>query len=106
MTLQQKQLTKLRTWLTEREDDLSTIAQPGPDFEATTRQLVTLQQLRESIEKQNDLINSLRNMIINVDDPDFTDLEDQLSAIGERSVQQTNTPFKEATLKGYMEQAD
>lgn len=86
MTLQQKQLMKMRNWLTEREDALSTIAQPGPDFESTTAQLVTLQELRESIDKQKDLVNSLGNMIINADDPDFTDLEDQLGAIGERSV--------------------
>lgn len=85
MTLQQRQLTKLRNWLTEREDVLSTIAQPGPDFESTTKQVDILQELQEAIEQQQELVTSLGNMIINVDDPDFTDLEDQLTAIGERS---------------------
>ncbi|XP_022701395.1 dystrophin-like isoform X1 [Varroa jacobsoni] len=84
MTLQQRQLTKLRNWLTEREDVLSTIAQPGPDFESTTKQVDILQELQEAIEQQQELVTSLGNMIINVDDPDFTDLEDQLTAIGER----------------------
>lgn len=84
MTLQQLQLTKMRNWLTEREDELSTIAQPASDFESTSEQLETLQCLQESIEKQKDLVKSVSNLIINYDDPDFTDLEDQLAAIGER----------------------
>ncbi|OQR72974.1 dystrophin-like [Tropilaelaps mercedesae] len=83
-TLQQQQLAKMRNWLTEREDALSTITEPGPDYESTTNQMMILQELLEAIEQQQELVGSLGNMIINVDDPDFADLKDQLSAVGER----------------------
>lgn len=86
MQLQQQRLKQLRDWLTQHEDTLSTIAQPGPDYAATVQQIEVLTKLQTEIHEQQDLVNSLTEMIINVDDPDFSDLEDQLMATGERFV--------------------
>lgn len=84
MQLQQQRLIQLRDWLTQHEDTLSTIAQPGPDYAATVQQIEVLKKLQMEIHEQQDLVNSLSEMIINVDDPDYADLEDQLMATGER----------------------
>ncbi|XP_064473113.1 dystrophin-like isoform X2 [Ornithodoros turicata] len=88
MQLQQEQVNSLRQWLTDAEDRISRLGPAGPDLDATQRQLEMHKELQDDIEKEQDVVNSLSNMVVVVDESNTenasTALEDQLAALGER----------------------
>ncbi|CAN7989457.1 unnamed protein product [Ixodes hexagonus] len=84
MKMQQQQQNSLRQWLTETEDRISRFGQPGPDLETARRQLEQHKKLQDDIEKEQQVVNSLSNMVVVVDESTFTALEDELAALGER----------------------
>ncbi|XP_076373889.1 LOW QUALITY PROTEIN: dystrophin-like [Tachypleus tridentatus] len=88
MELQQQQLNSLRRWLTEMEDKISRLGPVGPDLPAVYRQIEQHQKLQNDTEQQQEMVNSLSNMVVVVDennaDSAYLDLEDQLAALGER----------------------
>uniref|UniRef100_A0A131XXJ0 Protein detached n=2 Tax=Ixodes ricinus TaxID=34613 RepID=A0A131XXJ0_IXORI len=88
MKMQQQQQNSLRQWLTETEDRISRFGEPGPDLETARRQLEQHKKLQDDIEKEQQVVNSLSNMVVVVDessaDNAFTALEDELAALGER----------------------
>lgn len=88
MKMQQQQQNALRQWLTETEDRISRFGPVGPDLETARRQLQQHKQLQDDIEKEQEVVNSLSNMVVVVDESSaenaFTALEDELAALGER----------------------
>ncbi|XP_075552995.1 dystrophin isoform X4 [Dermacentor variabilis] len=88
MKLQQQQQNALRQWLTETEDRISRFGPVGPDLETARQQMEQHKQLQDDIEKEQEVVNSLSNMVVVVDessaDNAFTALEDELLALGER----------------------
>lgn len=90
MTLQKKQLDGLRTWLTSAEDKISKFTDLGPDLNAIQQQIQEHQQLQDEVSDQQEVVNSLSNMVVIVDEGNtdnenaFVVLEDQLVALGER----------------------
>ncbi|XP_037578037.1 utrophin-like isoform X3 [Dermacentor silvarum] len=88
MKLQQQQQNALRQWLTETEDRISRFGPVGPDLETARQQMEQHKQLQDDIEKEQEVVNSLSNMVVVVDeasaDNAFTALEDELAALGER----------------------
>jgi dystrophin len=88
VNLQQKQLDNLREWLTSIEDKISHFSEIGPDLPSVKEQLRDHKHLQRQVAEQQDIINSLSNMVVIVDDKNdenaFTALEDQLVALAER----------------------
>ena len=85
--LQQDQLEKLRRWLTETEDRISQLgAGQQPDTLAVAgRMLSDHQSLQQDLRAQEEYVNDLSNMVVIVDESaDCSQMEDQLSALGER----------------------
>ncbi|XP_077541931.1 dystrophin isoform X3 [Haemaphysalis longicornis] len=88
MKLQQQQQNALRQWLTETEDRISHFGPVGPDLDTARQQMEQHKKLQDDIAKEQEVVNSLSNMVVVVDDLNaenaFTALEDELSALGER----------------------
>ncbi|KAG1660545.1 Dystrophin [Nymphon striatum] len=88
MELQQNDLNKLRNWLTETEDRISRIGDIGPSLDNLHEQLEQQKKLQEDLVKQQDVVNTISNLVVVIDEnnPDgaFSDMEDQLAALGER----------------------
>jgi len=85
--LQQDQLEKLRHWLTSTEDRISQLAtgQQPDNLTAAVRMLEDHQALQRDLEAQQEDVNALSNMVVIVDEnADCSQMEDQLSALGER----------------------
>ncbi|XP_069695333.1 dystrophin, isoforms A/C/F/G/H isoform X7 [Periplaneta americana] len=88
MDLQQKQLDQLRVWLTATEDRISHMAETGPDYETLKQQIEQHKQLQQDLEQQQRVVDALSNMVVVVDEnsPEsaYSQMEDQLTALGER----------------------
>nr|CAD7573370.1 unnamed protein product [Timema californicum] len=88
MELQQRQLDSLRSWLTAAEDRISRMSEPGPDWERLRVQMEQHGQLQEDLERQQRVVDALSNMVVVVDEnsPEsaYSQMEDQLTALGER----------------------
>ncbi|XP_054725121.1 dystrophin, isoforms A/C/F/G/H-like [Anastrepha obliqua] len=83
---QSQQIEKLRLFLTNVEDRISHMTDIGPSLPAVQQQIAEARQLKEDLCNQQTLVDSLSNMVVIVNDEsgNFNDLEDKLSALGER----------------------
>lgn len=88
MELQQQQLDNLKKWLNTMEDRISRIGPIGPDLMAIRQQIEQQKKIQKDVEQQQEVVNSLSNMVVVVDenctDNVYAALEDQLAALGER----------------------
>lgn len=84
--VQLKKIEELRAFLTKTEDRISRYPELGPGPNELKKQLEDHRVLQEDLELQQHLVDSLSNLIVIVDDEaqNFNDLEDRLSALGER----------------------
>ncbi|KAJ8679612.1 hypothetical protein QAD02_015399, partial [Eretmocerus hayati] len=87
METQQTQLDSLRQWLTKTEDRISRMA--GSETKSPIKeQLEQLSELEEDIKNQQTVVDGLKNMVVVVDEESsetvYAQMEDQLSALGER----------------------
>lgn len=86
-TLAKVQLLKieeLRTLLTNTEDRISRMSEVGCAQDVIKAQLVEQAALEKSLEDQKSLVEGLSNLVVIVNDDSFNDLEDKLTALGER----------------------
>ncbi|XP_069963262.1 dystrophin, isoforms A/C/F/G/H isoform X4 [Bactrocera oleae] len=83
---QSQQIEKLRLFLTNIEDRISHMTNIGPSLPAVQEQIAEGRQLKDDLCNQQALVDSLSNMVVIVNDEsgNFNDLEDKLSALGER----------------------
>ncbi|XP_059218782.1 dystrophin, isoforms A/C/F/G/H isoform X3 [Stomoxys calcitrans] len=83
---QTQQIEKLKNFLTNIEDRISLMSDIGPSVKEAESQLREAAVLKEDLKHQQDLVDSLSNMVVIVNDEsgNFNDLEDKLSALGER----------------------
>ncbi|XP_075145730.1 dystrophin isoform X8 [Haematobia irritans] len=83
---QTQQIEKLKNFLTNIEDRISLMSAIGPSVPEAERQLKEAAVLKDDLKHQQDLVDSLSNMVVIVNDEsgNFNDLEDKLSALGER----------------------
>ncbi|XP_055923865.1 dystrophin, isoforms A/C/F/G/H isoform X2 [Eupeodes corollae] len=83
---QKQQIEKLRSFLTSVEDRISHMSNIGPELKDVESQLVELAVLKDDLKSQQCLVDSVSNMVVIVNDEsgNFNDLEDKLSALGER----------------------
>ncbi|XP_073838432.1 dystrophin isoform X6 [Musca autumnalis] len=83
---QTQQIEKLKNFLTNIEDRISLMSDIGPTLKEVEKQLQEAALLKEDLKHQQDLVDSLSNMVVIVNDEsgNFNDLEDKLSALGER----------------------
>ncbi|XP_067142933.1 dystrophin isoform X3 [Centruroides vittatus] len=88
MELQQQQLDNLKKWLNDMEDRISRLGPIGPDLIAIKQQIEQQKKIQKDVEQQQEVVNSLSNMVVVVDenctDNVYAALEDQLAALGER----------------------
>ena len=86
MKLQVEQLEELKSWMSEAEDKLSLIGEAGTSQTEVAKLLADLSVLLAELEEQQGVVSGISNFIL-VDGPDTAgELEDQLSALGERWV--------------------
>ncbi|XP_055852378.1 dystrophin, isoforms A/C/F/G/H isoform X9 [Episyrphus balteatus] len=83
---QKQQIEKLRSFLTSAEDRISHMSNIGPGLKEVERQITDLAMLKDDLRSQQCLVDSVSNMVVIVNDEsgNFNDLEDKLSALGER----------------------
>ncbi|XP_067614346.1 dystrophin, isoforms A/C/F/G/H isoform X3 [Eurosta solidaginis] len=83
---QTQQIDKLRLFLTNVEDRISHMTNIGPSLPAVQQQIAEAHQLKDDLNNQQALVDSLSNMVVIVNDEsgNFNDVEDKLSALGER----------------------
>ncbi|XP_039490405.1 dystrophin, isoforms A/C/F/G/H isoform X16 [Drosophila santomea] len=83
---QKQKLEQLRQFLTSVEDRISHMSDLGPTLEEAEKQLLEAQKLKADLSEQQELVDSLSSMVVIVNDTsgNFNDLEDRLSALGER----------------------
>lgn len=83
---QTQQIEKLREFLTNIEDRISHMSAIGPTLVEVQQQLQEAHGLKNDLSNQQELVDSLSNMVVIVNDEtgNFNDLEDKLSALGER----------------------
>ncbi|XP_021932648.1 dystrophin-like [Zootermopsis nevadensis] len=88
MDLQQKQIDQLRHWLTSTEDRISLMAETCPNHETLKQQIEQHKLLQRDLEQQQLVVDTLSNMVVVVDEnsPEsaYSQMEDQLTALGER----------------------
>lgn len=88
MGKQQDQLDSLRQWLTKTEDKISHMAGVESKQSSLEEQIKLLDELEEDIQGQQNVVDGLKNMIVVVDEDNsetvYAEMEDQLSALGER----------------------
>ncbi|XP_078043653.1 dystrophin, isoforms A/C/F/G/H isoform X2 [Augochlora pura] len=88
MQMQQGQLDDLRQWLTRTEDRISRMAAAELNPSALDEHLKQLSELEQDIQAQQGVVDGMRNMVVVVDEENseavYTQMEDQLSALGER----------------------
>ncbi|XP_034660508.1 dystrophin, isoforms A/C/F/G/H isoform X13 [Drosophila subobscura] len=83
---QKQKLEQLRQFLTSVEDRISHMTDIGPTLPEAEKQLLEARSLKSDLSEQQDLVDSLSSMVVIVNDTsgNFIDLEDRLSALGER----------------------
>ncbi|XP_076652088.1 dystrophin, isoforms A/C/F/G/H isoform X8 [Halictus rubicundus] len=88
MQMQQGQLDDLREWLTKTEDRISRMAAAELNPSALDEHLKQLSELEQDIQAQQGVVDGMRNMVVVVDEENseavYAQMEDQLSALGER----------------------
>lgn len=88
MQMQQAQLDILRQWLTKTEDQISLMAATELNPSTLEEQMKQLNEVEQDIQAQQDIVNSMKNMIVVVDEENseavYAQMEDQLSALYER----------------------
>ncbi|XP_032597632.1 dystrophin, isoforms A/C/F/G/H isoform X2 [Drosophila grimshawi] len=83
---QKQKLEQLRQFLTNVEDRISHMSDLGPTVAEAEQQLTEARQLKANLCEQQELVDSISSMVVIVNDTsgNFNDLEDRLSALGER----------------------
>ncbi|XP_017863744.1 PREDICTED: dystrophin, isoforms A/C/F/G/H-like [Drosophila arizonae] len=83
---QKQKLEQLRQFLTNVEDRISHMSDLGPTLAEAEQQLAEARQLKADLSEQQELVDSISSMVVIVNDTsgNFNDLEDRLSALGER----------------------
>ncbi|XP_062124970.1 dystrophin, isoforms A/C/F/G/H isoform X11 [Drosophila sulfurigaster albostrigata] len=83
---QKQKLEQLRQFLTNVEDRISHMSDIGPTLSEAEQQLAEARQLKSDLSEQQELVDSISSMVVIVNDTsgNFNDLEDRLSALGER----------------------
>ncbi|XP_015176032.1 PREDICTED: dystrophin-like isoform X3 [Polistes dominula] len=88
MQMQQAQIDALRQWLTKTEDRISLMVGTELNQSSLDEQMKRLNELEQDIKAQQDVVDSMRNIVVVVDEENseavYTEMEDQLSALGER----------------------
>lgn len=88
MQMQQAQIDALRQWLTKTEDRISMMAAIELNQSSLDEQIKRLDELEQDIQAQQDVVDSMRNIVVVVDEENseavYAEMEDQLSALGER----------------------
>ncbi|XP_043502576.1 dystrophin-like isoform X5 [Polistes fuscatus] len=88
MQMQQAQIDALRLWLTKTEDRISLMVGTELNQSSLDEQMKRLNELEQDIKAQQDVVDSMRNIVVVVDEENseavYTEMEDQLSALGER----------------------
>ncbi|XP_014615296.1 PREDICTED: dystrophin-like [Polistes canadensis] len=88
MQMQQAQIDALRQWLTKTEDRISLMVGIELNQSSFDEQMKRLNELEQDIKAQQDVVDSMRNIVVVVDEENseavYTEMEDQLSALGER----------------------
>lgn len=81
-----EQIEKLRIFLTNAEDRISMMSAIGPNLQDVEKQIEELKNFKTDLDNQQDLVDSLSNMVVIVNDEsgNFSDLEEKLAALGER----------------------
>ncbi|XP_062563799.1 dystrophin, isoforms A/C/F/G/H-like isoform X2 [Armigeres subalbatus] len=82
--LQMEKIDKLKNFLTMIEDRISHMSDVGPTPVQLKAQLEQHKVLKNDMEAQENLVDSLSNLVIIIDSDCFSDLEDKLSALEER----------------------
>lgn len=88
MQMQQTQLDALRQWLTKAENRISLMAANELNPSVLHEQGRLLSELETDIQAQQNMVDDMKNMVVVVDEENseavYTQMEDQLSALGER----------------------
>lgn len=82
--VQMKKIEDLRHLLTSTEDRISRMPDIDPSPDAMPRQIKEHKELEASLNEQKIVVDDLSNLVVIVNDDSFNDLEDKLSALGER----------------------
>lgn len=82
--VQLEKIEELRRLLTSTEDRISRMDEVACAPEALKQQLLEQTALEKSLEDQKNLVDGLSNLVVIVNDDSFNDLEDKLTALGER----------------------
>lgn len=82
--VQMRKIEELRTLLTNTEDRISRMPEIDPNPEAFAQQLRDHKELEATLNEQKVLVDDLSNLVVIVNDDSFNDLEDKLTALGER----------------------
>ena len=85
MKLQMEQMVDLRKWMTEAEDRLAIGSTLGQNKDEVLAQIDNHEKLLADLESKQAMVSSISNFIL-VDSEDTSELEDQLTALGERWV--------------------
>lgn len=84
MMLQQKQLDNMKAWLIFAEDKISAFTDPGPDLKTILNQSEEHKRFQDEVAGQQEVVNSLANFVLIEDEVGNDELEDQLTALGEK----------------------
>ena len=84
MLLQQKQLDNMKAWLIFAEDKIAAFTDPGPDLDAIITQVEDHKRFQDEVAGQQEVVNSLANFVLVEDEAGNDELEDQLTALGEK----------------------
>lgn len=82
--VQMQKIEDLRILLTNTEDHISRMAEIDPNPDAIQQQINEHKALEASLNDQKILVDDLSNLVVIVNDESFNDLEDKLTALGER----------------------
>lgn len=99
--IQMQKIEDLRILLTNTEDQISQMPEIDSNPDAIQAQITEHKSLEASLNEQKSLVDDLSNLVVIVNDESFNDLEDKLSALGERwthVVQWTKTRFEKLQM--------
>lgn len=82
--VQLEKIEELRRLLTSTEDRISRMDEVACAPDALKQQLLEQSALEKSLDDQKQLVDGLSNLVVIVNDDSFNDLEDKLTALGER----------------------
>lgn len=82
--IQMQKIEELRLLLTNTEDRISRMPDIDPNPDAMALQIREHKELEASLNEQKMLVDDLSNLVVIVNDDSFNDLEDRLTALGER----------------------